>query len=134
MRIIGHGVDIQDIRRVERHLSNPHNDWLDGAFTEAEQTAADPLPNTAHYYAGRYAAKEAVAKALGTGFTEEVTWLDVEVRRNPAGAPEVHLMGGAADLADSLGITRWLVSFSHSGDYAVASVIAISEDSPFSPP
>lgn len=128
MRIIGHGVDIQDIRRVEPHLSNPHNDWLDGAFTEAEQAAADPPPNTAQYYAGRYAAKEAVAKALGTGFTEEVTWLDIEIRRNPAGAPEVQLTGGAVEAARSLGITGWLVSFSHSGDYAVASVIAIAED------
>lgn len=127
MRIVGHGVDIQDIRRVERHLSNLHNDWLDGAFTEAEQTAADAPPNTAQYYAGRYAAKEAVAKALGTGFTEEVAWIDVEICRKPTGAPEVQVTGGAAEVARSLGITGWLVSISHSGDYAVASVIAIAE-------
>jgi holo-[acyl-carrier protein] synthase len=127
MRILGHGIDIQVISRVERHLSNPHNDWLDGAFTQSEQTGADAPPNTANYYAGRYAAKEAVAKALGTGFTDEVTWLDIEVRRKPTGAPEVYLTGGAADAASSLGITGWLVSFSHSGDYAVASVIGIAE-------
>jgi holo-[acyl-carrier protein] synthase len=128
MQIIGHGVDIQDIRRVERHLSNPHNDWIDGAFTDVEQSEADAPPNTTQYYAARYAAKEAVAKALGTGFTEDVAWLDVEVRRHSSGAPEIHLTGGAADTAKSLGITRWLVSLSHSGDYAVASVIAIAED------
>ena len=128
MRIVGHGIDIQTISRVERHLTNPHGDWLDGAFTNAEQTGADAPPNTAQYYAGRYAAKEAVAKALGTGFTDEVTWLDIEVRRLPTGAPQIHLTGGAGVVADSLGITTWLVSFSHSGDYAVASVIAVSDE------
>jgi holo-[acyl-carrier protein] synthase len=127
MRIIGQGIDIQDMRRVERLLSNPHNDWIDGVFTDAEQTTADAPPNTVQYYAGRYAAKEAVAKALGTGFTDEVTCLDIEVRRKPSGAPEVHLTGGAAEIARSLGVASWLVSFSHSGEYAVASVIATSE-------
>jgi phosphopantetheinyl transferase (holo-ACP synthase) len=53
MRILGHGVDLQETCRVERLLSNPHNDWLDGAFTEAEQAGAGPVPNITHYYAGR---------------------------------------------------------------------------------
>jgi len=127
MKIVGHGVDVQDIRRVEKRLADPNRDWLDGTFTEAEQAGADPYPNSVNYYAGRYAAKEAVAKALGTGFTDEVCWLDVEVRRKPTGAPEVHLSGGAAEVAKSLGVTALLVSFSHSGDYAVASVIATSD-------
>lgn len=127
MRIVGHGLDIQELSRVGRLLSNSNNDWRDGVFTEAEQAGADPQPNTIHYYAGRYAAKEAVAKALGTGFTEDVAWLDVEVRRKSTGAPEIHLTGGAAEVANNLGITGWLVSFSHSGDYAVASVIATGE-------
>lgn len=127
MRIIGHGIDIQDLRRVERLLGNPHSDWLDGAFTEVEQAGADAPPNSVQYYAGRYAAKEAVAKALGTGFTDDVTWLDIEVRRKPSGAPEVNLSGGAAEVANALGITNWLVSFSHTADYAVASVIAVAE-------
>jgi holo-[acyl-carrier protein] synthase len=127
MRIIGHGVDLQETFRVERLLSNPNNDWLDGVFTEAEQAGADLQPNTATYYAGRYAAKEAVAKALGTGFSDEVTWLDVEIRRKPTGAPEVHLTGGAAEVAERLGITGWLLSFSHSGGFALASAIAVAE-------
>lgn len=127
MRIIGIGIDIQELKRVERLLANPHKDWLDGVFTEAEQAAADPPPNTISYYAGRYAAKEAVAKALGTGFSENVTWLDVEIRRKPTGAPEVRLGGGAADVAKQLGISDWLVSLSHSGDYAVANAIALAD-------
>lgn len=128
MRIIGHGVDLQDIRRVEKLLANSDNDWLDGAFTEPEQNGADAPPHTARYFAARFAAKEAVAKALGTGFSEDVTWLDIELRRKPSGAPEVQLSGGAAEVAQVLGITGWLVSFSHSSDYAVASVIATAEE------
>jgi|SRR6516162_831023 holo-[acyl-carrier protein] synthase len=127
MRIIGHGIDLQDIRRIEKLLANPHNDWLDGVFSEDEQAEADSPPNAVKYYAGRYAAKEAVAKALGTGFTDEITWLDVEIRRKSTGAPEVAVIGTAAELARSLGITGWLVSLSHSGDYAAASVIAVAE-------
>ena len=127
MKIVGHGVDIQDMRRVEKRLADPNRDWLDGTFTEAEQAGADPHPNSVNYYAGRNAAKEAVAKALGTGFTDEVCWLDVEVRRKPTGAPEIHLSGGAAEVAKSLGVTAWLVSFSHSGEYALASVIATAD-------
>jgi holo-[acyl-carrier protein] synthase len=127
MRLVGHGVDVQDMRRVELRLADPNNDWLDGAFTDAEQASADAPPKMVQYFAGRYAAKEAVAKALGTGFSEEVCWLDIEVRRKPTGAPEVHLTGGAAEVARSLGISAWLVSFSHSGDYAMASVIAVSD-------
>jgi holo-[acyl-carrier protein] synthase len=128
MRITGHGIDIQELQRIDRLLSNSNHDWRDGVFTEAEQAAADPQPNTVHYYAGRYAAKEAVAKALGTGFSGEVAWLDIEIRRKPTGAPDVHLSEGAAEVARSLGVTGWLVSISHSGDYAVASVIAVSDE------
>lgn len=104
MRIVGHGVDVQDMRRVEKRLADPDRDWLDGTFTEAEQAGADSPPNCVHYFSGRYAAKEAVAKALGTGFSDEVCWLDVEVRRKASGAPDVHLSGGAAEVATSLGI------------------------------
>ena len=127
MRIVGHGVDVQNMRRVGPRLADPDNDWIDATFTEAEQAGADASPNTEQYYAGRYAVKEAVAKALGTGFSDEVCWLDVEVRRKASGAPEVYLSGGAAEVAKSLGVTAWLVSFSHSGEYAVASVIATSD-------
>ena len=127
MRIVGHGIDIQDIRRVERLLANSHKDWLDGVFSEEEQAGADAPPIMAQYYAGRYAAKEAVAKALGTGLTDEVAWLDIQVRRKSSGAPEIELSGGAAEAAKTLGITGWHVSLSHSADYAVASVIAAAE-------
>src|ERR1700675_4492956 len=77
--IVGHGIDITDLQSVEQRLASSEGDWIDGAFTVAEQEQADPSPNHVAYYAGRYAAKEAVAKALGTGFSGDVTWLDIEI-------------------------------------------------------
>jgi holo-[acyl-carrier protein] synthase len=127
MRIVGHGVDVQELKWVERLLANPEKDWLDAVFTELEQASADSPPNAVQYYAGRYAAKEAVAKALGTGFSGDIAWLDIEIRRAPTGAPEVHLTDAAAEVAGARGITAWFLSLSHSGEYALASVIAVTE-------
>ena len=125
--IIGHGIDIVELSMVEERL-NAGDDWVDGAFTEAEQAEADPPPNRVQYLAGRFAAKEAVAKALGTGFTDEVTWLDVEVLRHPSGAPHATLTEGALAVALSLGVNRWFVTIAHRGGYAVASAIAVREE------
>lgn len=125
MSIIGHGIDLIDLKKVEKHLDSPHNDWLDGVFTESEQDQADPPPNRVAYFSGRYAAKEAVAKALGTGFTDDVAWLDVEILRVESGGVEARLHDGALDVAQSLGITRWLVSISHNATLAMASAIAV---------
>src|SRR5216117_1944632 len=111
---------------VEQRLEAGEH-WLDGTFTEAEQAEADPPPNRVQYFAGRYAAKEAVAKALGTGFTDEVTWLDVEVLRLPSGAPYASLTEVALAVAESLRVTRWFVTIGHRGAYAIASAIAIGE-------
>jgi holo-[acyl-carrier protein] synthase len=124
--IICHGIDIVEISKIEHRLATAHGEWVEGAFTGAEQSQADPEPHRAQYFAGRYAAKEAVVKALGTGFSDEITWQDVEILRSETGAPTVILSDGASDAADSLGITRWLVSISHSDSFAIASAIAVS--------
>jgi holo-[acyl-carrier protein] synthase len=127
MRILGHGIDLYELAVAAKHLSASHNDWIDGVFTEEEIAQADPEPGRTEYFGGRYAAKEAVAKALGTGFSDDVAWLDVEILRRASGAPEVRLSGGAVEAANALGVTRWLLSISHSGGFVLASAIAISE-------
>jgi len=124
MTIVGHGIDVFELARVRLHLAKPGGDWLDAVFTQTEQLTADAPPNHIAYYAGRYAAKEAVVKALGTGFSGDVTWLDVEVFRRKSGSPAVRLLGGAAVIEKSLGIVAWHVSISHSQRVAVASAIA----------
>jgi holo-[acyl-carrier protein] synthase len=124
--IVGHGIDIVEIRHIERRLATAHGEWVEGSFTEAEQEQADPAPHGAQYFAGRYAAKEAVAKALGTGFSDDVTWHDVEILRSATGAPTVCLTNGALEAAAALGITGWYLSISHSDSFAIASAIAVA--------
>lgn len=89
-------------------------------------TAAD-LEAALGRYGGRLAAKEAVVKAIGTGFSGEVSWTEVEILRLPSGQPEVSLSGSAKTVAEGLGVTRWLLSISHSNLFAVASAIAVSD-------
>lgn len=127
MRILGHGIDIVELDRMDKHLSGQHGDWIESVFTEREQGQADPPPNRITFFAGRYAAKEAVSKALGTGFSEDVAWRDVEILRSTTGAVEVRLASGALTIANGFGITGWFLSISHTGAYAVASAIAVGD-------
>ena len=126
MQIIGHGIDIVSFARTDKHLRAESGDWVESIFTAEEQSQADPPPNRIAFYSGRYAAKEAVAKALGTGFSD-VSWRDVEIYRTVTGAVEIRLSLGALHVATSLGVTRWFVSISHTGEYAMASAIAVTE-------
>src|SRR5262249_7572084 len=96
-----------ELAKVQKHLSDQHGDWLNAVFSDAERAQADPPPNEIQCYSGRYAAKEAVVKALGTGFSDDVTWLDVEIIRSAAGSLGVRLSGGALKAANALGVTHW---------------------------
>jgi holo-[acyl-carrier protein] synthase len=127
MRIVGHGIDIVEVTRVEALLADPDGDFIAGWFTEGEQAQAGPAHRHAEYYASRVALKEAVAKALGTGFSRGVTPTDVEVRRLDAGQPTVTLTGVAADTAAGLGVTGWFVSLAHGPTYAIGSALAVGE-------
>ncbi len=127
MTIIGHGIDVVEVARIKAELESPTKKWAEKVYTDDERAPADAPPADARYFAGRFAGKEAVAKALGTGFSGKVTWSGIEILRLPSGAPTVRLSGGALELAQSLGVTGWVVSISHCGGLAVASVIAVSE-------
>jgi holo-[acyl-carrier protein] synthase len=126
MRIVGHGIDAVEISRIEGLLRSPTRNWAAGIFTDAERDQADEPPMDARYYASRFAAKEAVSKALGTGFAGDVTVHGIEILRLPSGAPIVNLLDGARNLADALGITQWFISITYSGGLAMASVIAVA--------
>lgn len=123
--IVGHGIDVVAVGRVRRALDTADAAWALRVYSQRERAEADPPPLNARYYAGRFAAKEAVAKALGTGFSSDLTWAAIEILRNGVGAPEVHVHGAAREAAERLGVTRWLISISHCGDSATASVIAM---------
>jgi holo-[acyl-carrier protein] synthase len=135
MPILGHGIDIVETRRI-RELVERHGDhFLDRVFTRAEQDYAGGNPK--RYYehlAGRFAAKEAVLKVIGTGWRGGIAWTDIEVIRHPSGQPKVQLTGECARVADSLGICRWHLSISHIETHATASAIGLARWDPPDPP
>jgi holo-[acyl-carrier protein] synthase len=124
MRILGHGIDAVEISRIEDFLRSPTRNWAAGIFSAAERKNADEPPLDARYYAGRFAGKEAVSKALGTGMTGDVTVHTIEILRLASGAPSVSLNGGAREVAEGLGVNQWFISITYSGGLAIASVIA----------
>lgn len=121
--ICGTGVDIVEIDRIagvwERH--GPR--FLRRVFTPGERAYALRRGHPIPHLAGRFAAKEAVMKALGTGWARGVAWRQIEVRRAPGQAPTIRLTGAAARRAKALGGSRWHLSISHARSHAVACVI-----------
>jgi holo-[acyl-carrier protein] synthase len=121
--IVGVGVDIVDIARMRRALERQGDRFIRRLFTAAEQDYChkhrDPVP----YFAVRFAAKEALFKALGTGWAQGITWLDAEVRREEGGAPGLTLSGRAEEINKSLGTKAIHISLSHSEESAIAFVI-----------
>lgn len=123
--ILGHGIDVADLARVRVLLTKMEEDFLLSTFTAAERETEHLPEDRLPFFAGRLAAKEAIAKALGTGFAGDIAMRQVEILRRADGSPEVRLRGAAKDAADRLGVGRWLVSISHSELVAVASAIAV---------
>jgi holo-[acyl-carrier protein] synthase len=128
MRILGHGLDLVEFNSMERLLAHAETDFIAECFLDTEQSR---IPDGVHrlaHIAGQFAAKEAVTKALGTGFGDGVAFGDVEVGRTDAGVPFVRLHGEAASRAALLGIDQWFVSISHGDTAAIASAIAVASD------
>jgi holo-[acyl-carrier protein] synthase len=118
--ILATGVDIIEIDRVRDVISRYGNHYLERVFTSAERELCGPRTES---LAARFSAKEAVAKALGSGIGE-VTFQDIEILQDEQGAPVLHLHGKAATKADLLGLTTWSISLSHSHTLAIAMVTA----------
>ena len=125
MQVIGHGIDLVEVPRIARLLDEHGQRFVDRCFTGGERAYADSGRRLRiQRYAVRFACKEAVLKALGTGWRDGISWLDIEVTRAPAGQPQLRLSGRCAELADALLIRSWHVTLSHTAAHAVASVIA----------
>jgi holo-[acyl-carrier protein] synthase len=124
MRVLGHGVDIVETARIERTLNDHADRFLERCFTERERAYAEGSKRRIEHLAARFAAKEAVMKALGTGWAQGVAWTEIEVEREASGRPSVVLRGAAAERARAMGVREWHLSLSHTGTLAMASVIA----------
>ncbi|MEP6672477.1 MAG: holo-ACP synthase [Chthoniobacter sp.] len=125
MNILGTGVDIVETSRIASSLEKHGDRFLARVFLDGERAYCSKMATPSQCYAARFAAKEAVSKAFGTGIGASLGWLDIEVRRKASGEPFVILHGEGAKTAARLGITEIRLSLSHSDHYAVAHALAL---------
>ncbi len=121
--VIGLGTDLIEIERIARSVDRFGEPFLLRVYTPAEIAYCQRKRNAAESLAARFAAKEAGAKALGTGISRGVSWREFEVRRLPGQRPELHLSGRAAEIAAGLGVRRISLSLSHSRGLSIAVVV-----------
>jgi holo-[acyl-carrier protein] synthase len=121
--IVGLGVDITEVDRMEAAIARRGRAFLTRLFTPSEITYCERHRHSAERFAGRFAAKEAAMKALGTGWARGVRWIDIEVVREPSGKPTLKLAGAAQAIAASLGVKHIAVTITHDGNTALAQVI-----------
>jgi holo-[acyl-carrier protein] synthase len=126
MSVLGHGIDIVETSRIRRLVEEHAEHFLDRCFTPAEQAycAANPKRYFEHL-AGRFAAKEAVMKVLGTGWRGGIAWTDIEVLKEESGQPKISLSGESLQIANQMGISKWHISISHIETHATASAIGL---------
>jgi holo-[acyl-carrier protein] synthase len=127
VKIIGTGVDIVETSRIAASVARHGERFLARVFLEGERAYCAKMAVPDRCHAARFAAKEAVSKAFGTGIGAQLGWLDIEVRRKASGEPFVVLHGAGAETARRLGIHEIRLSLSHSDHYAVASALALGE-------
>ena len=127
MEIVAHGIDLVDCPRIEEMIEQHGKRFIKRVFTTAEQAYAEANKNEIEKLAGRFAAKEAVLKLMGTGWRGKIAWTDIEIINNSAGQPEVTLDGEVKKIADELGIKHISVSITHTANFAIASAVALAQ-------
>jgi holo-[acyl-carrier protein] synthase len=121
--LIGTGVDLIEVERIAHSIERFGERFLHRVYTDLEIAYCSSRRGSAESFAARFAAKEAGAKALGTGISRGVTWNEFQVSRNPGGRPLLELSGRAALLATELGVRAISLSLTHTGSLAMATVV-----------
>ena len=127
MEIIAHGIDLVDFPRIELMIQRHGDRFIHRIFTPAEQAYSKANKNSVEKLAGRFAAKEAILKLMGTGWRGNIAWTDIEIVNNPAGSPGVNLTGEVKKIAERLGIKNVTVSITHTANFAIASAVALAK-------
>ena len=127
MEIVAHGIDLVDCPRIEAMVERHGRRFIERVFTASEQAYAEANKNGIEKLAGRFAAKEAILKLMGTGWRGKIAWTDVEVINNSSGQPEVTLSGEVEKIAGKLGIKHISVSITHTANFAIASAVALTQ-------
>jgi holo-[acyl-carrier protein] synthase len=127
MNVLSHGVDFVEIHRVAALVERHGATFLDRVYTPGEQAYCREKKRQIEHLAGRFAAKEAVLKVMGTGWRSGIAWTDVEVVNAPSGQPSIRLAGRCAEIAAQQGIRQVLISISHTDTHAMASAIGLGK-------
>jgi holo-[acyl-carrier protein] synthase len=125
MNIVSHGIDMVDCERLSESIEKHGDRFLNRVFTTAELGYCQDRKRELEHLAGRFAAKEAVLKVLGTGWTNGIAWDEIEILNEPSGRPVVHLHGRCRELADEMHLANILISISHIETHAIASAIGV---------
>lgn len=121
--ILGTGVDLAEVGRIRKAIEQYGDRFIRRIYTEAEIAYVERKANRFERYAGRFAAKEAGMKAIGTGWKHGVRWVDFEVSNLPSGRPTLRLHGEAARVAEQMGVKSILLSITHTAEMGMAQVI-----------
>jgi holo-[acyl-carrier protein] synthase len=127
-KILGIGTDIVECLRIAQMIERHGELFIGRIYTDHEIEYCQARKSATQHFAGRWAAKEAILKALGTGWQKGISWRDMEVRNDVAGKPSVLLRGGARDICESRGIADILISISHCRSHAVAYAMAVGRE------
>ena len=125
MEVLGIGADIIECLRIAQMIERHAEQFIARVYTQDEIDYCSARKAATQHYAGRWAAKEAVLKALGTGWVRGISWRDVEVRNDSAGQPTIALAGGALEISQQRGIDEVMISISHCRSHATAYALAI---------
>ena len=123
IHVLGTGVDIVETGRINESLTKFGERFLNRCFLPGEITYCQGMKFPALHFAARFAAKEAISKAFGTGIGQQLGWRDMEIAKRDNGAPYVVLHGKGLELAQARGVTEIFVSLSHCQDYGVAQAV-----------
>ncbi len=128
MDVIGIGTDITECLRIARMIERHGDLFINRVYTPEEARYCQSRKAATQHFAGRWAAKEAILKALGTGWVRGISWRDIEIRNEPGGRPIVAVGGGTREVVERLGIGKLLVSISHCHTHATAYAIALGNE------
>ena len=126
--IIGIGADITECLRIARMVERHGELFINRVYTDEEIKYCQSRKQATQHYTGRWAAKEAILKALGTGWRKGISWRDIEGRNEPRGKPVVAVRGGVKDVVEQLGVTEIHVTISHCRTHATATAIAVGKE------
>lgn len=126
MSVVAHGIDLVACGRIGEIWQRHGDRFLQRVLTAGEIEYVRRQRHAQQHLAGRFAAKEAILKVLGTGWRTRISWKDMEILNDRLGKPEVKLLGECAEIAAKLGIARVLISISHTEEFAMASAVAVS--------